>query len=61
MNCQNEENNEPIISTQEMIQDARARRECNVKEFHCKKCDYKSSSTTLLDNHVKISHDNQRN
>ena len=51
-----DETTESIISTQEMIQDARARRDNKVKEFQCDKCKYKSSSKTLIKNHYSVSH-----
>ena len=51
-----EENDDPLISTQEMIADARARRECTVKEFYCEQCEFKSSSKTLLNKHATINH-----
>ena len=46
-----------IISTQEMIEDARARRQFNTQEFQCEKCDYKSGSKTLLKKHNTESHE----
>ena len=51
--------NENVISTQEMIQDARERRKYNVKQFNCEDCNYKSSSITLLKNHIRIHHNKE--
>ena len=45
-----------IISTQEMIRDARERRGKKLTEFQCKTCDYKSPSITLLEKHEKAYH-----
>ena len=55
------ENNESITSTQIMIQDARERRKNKVKKFNCEKCDYKSSSNTLMNKHIQINHTSQSN
>ena len=43
-----ENTNDLIISTQEMIEDARERRQHKVGEFFCDQCGYKSTSKTLL-------------
>ena len=42
-----------------MILDARARRENKVKEFQCKKCEFKSSSDTLMKRHTKNTHESK--
>ena len=55
----NEENLEEeleSVSTQEMIADAKERRETGLKEFKCEQCDYKSGSTTLLRRHKESVH-----
>ena len=52
-----DDNDDAIISTQEMILDARARREFNIQEFKCQKCDYKSGSKTLMTKHNKMNHE----
>ena len=50
-------NDEEIsISTQEMIQDARERREKKMTVFKCEQCDYSSSSKTLLKRHMSHNH-----
>ena len=47
---------ENIISTQNMISDARARRNQGEKTFQCEKCEYKSGSKTLLKRHIDSMH-----
>ena len=44
---------EDITSTQNMINDSRARRELKGKSNECDKCDYKTGSISLLRQHVK--------
>ena len=53
------ENDDQIFSTQNMIEDARARRQYGVKEFNCEQCEFKSSSKTLMHNHIRNSHESE--
>ena len=53
------EENEDLLSTQEMISDSRARRQQNIKLFNCEKCEYKSGSETLMKRHNEVTHDQQ--
>ena len=56
-----EENDDLIISIQEMIEDARARRHHKVSEFSCEQCGYKSTSKTLMNNHTGTNHNQKEN
>ena len=47
---------ENITSTQNLISDARARRNEGVKTFQCDKCEFKSGSKTLLKRHIDSMH-----
>ena len=40
--------------------DARARRNCRVKEFQCENCNFKSSSKTLVNRHTKANHNDDQ-
>ena len=44
------------ISTQEMIQDSRARREQKIIQFTCEQCGFRSGSETLLKRHKDLNH-----
>ena len=57
----NDTEDETEISTQEMISDARARRENRVKDFQCKNCEFKSSSNTLVKRHTQKIHESNKN
>ena len=46
----------PILSTQEIIENARARRQQKSNQFSCEQCGYKSTSKTLFNNHIKTYH-----
>ena len=54
---------EPLVSTQEFIEDARARKLLKTNEsktkFTCDKCDYNSGSITLHRRHVKQVHEDK--
>ena len=52
---------EICISTQEMIQDARERREKRMTVFKCEQYDYSSSSKTLLKRHINTIHVQSKN
>ena len=45
------------ISSQDMINDARARRNNKNKNFNCDQCDFETSSKTLLKRHQKSDHE----
>ena len=57
---QTKENEDPILSTQEMISDARARRIQKNSIFKCDMCDFKSTSKTLLKNHKTAIHEEKQ-
>ena len=45
-----------ILSTQEMINDSRARREKKQKLFKCELCEFTSGSETLIERHTETTH-----
>ena len=47
---------EESISTQEMINDSRARRLQKKNVFNCEKCEFKSGSETLIKRHMETNH-----
>ena len=47
----------PILSTQEMIEDARERRARRSKFIQCEDCEYKTSSKSILQEHMKQAHE----
>ena len=53
----NNENDQDIITSQNMIEDARARRSNKNKSFNCGQCDYKTKSKTLLKKHQVTVHE----
>ena len=53
-NDDKEEEKNNIISTQELIEDARERRISKKTHFECTVCDYSSPSATLLKKHEKL-------
>ena len=55
-----EDDNEVVCSTQEMIFDARARRTNKTNTFGCEKCEYKSGSKTILNKHIKNIHKEEK-
>ena len=55
-NQNHSDSNDEDISTQEMINEARARRHCSTKEFTCENCSYKSGSETLVKRHSEKEH-----
>ena len=58
---ENENKNETcIISTQEMIDDARARRNLQTSNMKCDQCNFKTGSKTLLQRHSKESHEKEK-
>ena len=52
-----EEDITPILSTQEMIEDARERRPRRSKFIQCEDCEYKTSSKSILQEHMKQAHE----
>ena len=50
------QDNDIVLSTQEMINDARVRRIIRKNEFTCEKCEFKSASEALLRRHDKSHH-----
>ena len=51
-----ENNNDEVISTQEMIHDARERRKNGTTSFSCEQCNFMSSSKTLFQRHKNQNH-----
>ena len=51
------DDNDDILSTQNMIDDARARRHQKVKEFNCEMCEFRSGSEILRNRHKKAAHE----
>ena len=56
--------NEPILCTQEIIEDARERRHLRLRgkkeHFQCDICEFESGSKTLLTKHVNTTHKEMR-
>ena len=45
-----------VVSSQEMIEDARTRRALGSKSLHCDHCDLETRSTMFLKRHMRIKH-----
>ena len=53
-------NENDILSTQNLINDARTRRKLNKNMFQCNICEFKSGSETLLKRHTESMHKQNR-
>ena len=56
-----EEEEETTISSQEMIEDARIRRNIRDKDLQCQECEYKTRSQSMLRRHLEKHHDTNLN
>ena len=57
---ENVNDEDPILNTQEFINDARERRKVRKNSQSCAQCDYTTTSKTMLERHVSATHEQNR-